>query len=193
MPGPGQQFMDIVRNIMSESAFNGILKGVFREITTPRRPDSLVDESVGSFIARRISPQVADNLASALFHGIYAGDIYQLSAKSILPLPWMREGKHGNMASAGWQAMTEKTSWNFCDELELQTKLQDTQWEPKLKEQIPDASVFTFKNGLGMISDQLARRLAYNGNVTLKKSTKITNLEKEEDSSKIKVSLLYMT
>jgi len=193
MPGPGQQFMDIIRNIMSESAFNGILKGVFREITTPRRPDSLVDESVGSFISRRISPQIADNLASALFHGIYAGDIYQLSAKSILPLPWMREGKHGNMASAGWQAMTEKTSWNFCDELELQTKLQDTQWEPKLKEQIPDASVFTFKDGLGMISDQLARRLAYNGNVTLKKSTKITNLEKEEDSSKIKVSLLYMT
>jgi len=193
MPGPGQQFMDIVRNIMSESAFDGILKGVFKELTTPKRPDSLVDESVGSFISRRISPQIADNLASALFHGIYAGDIYQLSAKSILPIPWMREGKHGNMASAGWQAMTEKTSWNFCDELELQTKLQDTQWEPKLKEQIPDASVFTFKNGLGMIAEQLARRLSYNGNVTIKKFTKITNLEKEEDSSKIKVSLVCLT
>jgi len=193
MPGPGQQFMDIVRNIMSESAFDGILKGVFKEVTTPKRPDSLVDESVGSFISRRISPQIADNLASALFHGIYAGDIYQLSAKSILPIPWMREGKHGNMASAGWQAMTEKTSWNFCDELELQTKLQDTQWEPKLKEQIPDASVFTFKNGLGMISEQLARRLSYNGNVTIRKSTKITNLEKEEDSSKIKVSFVRLT
>jgi len=189
MPGPGQQFGDILSNIWSEPVFKNIFRGIFNEITTSKRPDTLVDESVGNFISRRISPNIADNLASALFHGIYAGDIYQLSAKSILPIPWMREGKHGNLIGAAWQALTEKSSWNFCDELELQQKLQTTVWEPKLKDQIEDTSVFTFKNGLGMISEQLARRLSYNGQVSIKKSTKITNLDKEEDGSRIKVGL----
>jgi len=186
MPGPGQNVFDTLRNIWSEPAFNGIFSGLLKEFRTEKRPNSMIDESVGDFISRRVDKRLADNLASALFHGIYAGDIYQLSAKSILPIPWMREGKHGNMLTAAVQAMTEKTSWNFCDDIALQTKLQDTVWEPKLRDQIADTSVFTFKKGLGELSKQLERRLAINKHkVRLLPSTTVTNLEKVKDSSEI--------
>lgn len=189
MPGPGQNIFEALRNIWSEPVFNGIFAGALKEFRTAKRPDSLIDESVGDFLTRRVDKRIADNLASALFHGIYAGDIYQLSAKSILPIPWMREGKHGNMVTAAVQAMTEKTSWNFCDDIALQTKLQDTVWEPKLRDQIGDASVFTFKQGLGEITKQLERRLAINKHkVRLLPSTTVTNLEKGKDSSDITVS-----
>lgn len=189
MPGPGQRPLDMLKTIWSEPAFKGIFRGILNDVRSDKRPDYLKDESVGDFIARRGSKHLADNLASALFHGIYAGDIYQLSARSILSIPWMREAKHGNLADAMLQAMTQKTSWNFCDDIALQRKLQTTQWEPRLREQVGNMSVFTFKKGLGELSKQLERRLSYKSNVKLMKATKITKLEKEEESSNIKVSI----
>lgn len=187
MPGPGQQPLDILKSLIFEPAFKGIAGGIVRELTSPKRPDTLADESVGDWISRRISPQIADNLASALFHGIYAGDIYKLSAKSILPIPWMREGKHGSLANAAFQALTEKTSWNFCDDIELQGKLGEIEWEPELSTQIADCSVFTYKRGLGQITERLERKLMHNVNVKIMKNTKIDQLEKDKESSKIKV------
>lgn len=190
MPGPGQKIFDALYNIWSEPAFKGIFAGILKEATTDRRPDSLTDQSVGDFLARRVDKRIADNLASALFHGIYAGDIYQLSAKSILPIPWMREGKHGSLAAGAVQALTDKASWNFCDDIALQMKLQDTEFNPKIRDQVGNASVFTFKKGLGEISKQLERRLASRTDqVRLLRSTTVTNLTKDKDSSAITVSL----
>jgi protoporphyrinogen oxidase len=197
MPGPGQQMTDILKAFIFEPAFKGIASGLYREITSPKRPDTLADESIGSFISRRISPHIADNLASALFHGIYAGDIYKLSAKTIMPIPWMREGKHGSLANAAFQQMTEKTSWNFCDDMELQTKLQETEWDPELEQRMADCSVFTYRRGLGQMTERLEQKLINNGNIKIMKNTKIDQLEKDKDTSKIKarrraLSTLYI-
>lgn len=40
---------------------------------------SASDESIHSFVSRRFGDHIADNLASALVNGIYAGDSHTLS------------------------------------------------------------------------------------------------------------------
>ena len=147
----------------------------------------MVDESVGSFISRRVSRSVADNLVSALFHGIYAGDIWKLSAKSILPLPWAREAKHGNLAGAAFGAMLQKTSWNFCDDIELQMRLQKGSWNTQLRDAIKNASVFTFRRGIAQLTEALEGRIMGKRNIKVKKSTKVTSIQKIAESKTLKV------
>src|SRR6056297_810860 len=43
------------------------------------------DESVGAFLERRIGKEAVDYLVDPVFSGIYAGDIYRISKKEILP------------------------------------------------------------------------------------------------------------
>ncbi len=192
MPGPGQPIWDILRNYWSESVFTGVLSGVANDILTDRRPANVRDESIGQFVTRRFNKSIANNLTSAVFHGIYAGDIWKLSAKSILPLPWAREEKYGNLSTALFDALQNKTSWDFCDDLELQCKLQDGLWDPKMGEKIRMASVFMFKRGLGQFAERLEQRLASKMNVKVEKSISVVQVQKADESSlqsKIKVAL----
>ena len=83
---------------LTEPVFKGTFWGVIRESSVAARPPEMEDESVGSFLQRRLgSSNVGENLVSAVLHGIYAGDIYQLSAKSILPQLWRRESEFGKI------------------------------------------------------------------------------------------------
>ncbi len=95
MPSPyGNPFLAIfgaVSSLLTEPIFKGLPTSLLAEPTVARRPDRLSDESVGAFLRRRFGVAAADNLASALFHGIYAGDIYQLSARTCLPMLWYLE------------------------------------------------------------------------------------------------------
>ena len=98
MPSPGMTLFDIARMLLSEPVFSGLFTGALMEIFRDKRPSTLVDESVGSFFSRRVDPRIANNLVSALMHGIYAGDVWQLSVKSLFPLPWYYEGQEGSIA-----------------------------------------------------------------------------------------------
>lgn len=188
MPGPGQTVWNLFKNLIDEPIFKGAISGALLEGFRPTRARELPDESVGSFVSRRGSKSVANNLVSAVFHGIYAGDIWKLSAKSILPLPWAREAKHGNLASAAWAAMVQRQSWNFCDDVELQMRLQDGAWHPDLRKQIVDASVFTFKRGISQMTEALEERVTRKRNVKVMKSTQVTALQKVGDTSNIQIT-----
>lgn len=55
------------------------MKAIMREPFVKRT--SLEDESIYSFFSRRFNKDIANNLVSAMVHGIYAGNIHQLSIK----------------------------------------------------------------------------------------------------------------
>ena len=99
MPGPGFSLFSNITNVLSEPIFKGALYGAFSEFMEfrPKRPGGLEDESIGSFVSRRFGSAIADNVLSAVIHGIYAGDIYKLSARTILPGPWHMESAHGSV------------------------------------------------------------------------------------------------
>ena len=66
------------------------------EPTIPPR-DSDADESVGSFFRRRFGPEAVDLIAQPLLGGIHAGDIEQLSMRSLFPRLLEAEREHGTV------------------------------------------------------------------------------------------------
>ena len=75
------------------------LPGLFREPWAERRTTS-EDESVHDFLSRRTGKPMAENMASAMIHGIYAGDTRELSIQSVMPNLVDMEQTHGSLLRA---------------------------------------------------------------------------------------------
>lgn len=151
--------------------------GMVREPLIHKRPDSLTDETVGSFIARRVDPRIADNLVSAVFHGIYAGDIFQLSAKTLLSAAWQLEGRYGS-ALAGYFTMNRQYRENGgtaqvvlahpYDVDAAQAMNDELEIDADLVQDMHAASTFTFKGGLQQLIRTLQTAVERTGNVDVK-------------------------
>lgn len=57
-----------------------------KDLFIPARSPSVNDESVESFISRRLGKKISERVFSAMLRGIYAGDISKLSARSVARL-----------------------------------------------------------------------------------------------------------
>jgi len=153
-------------------AQSGLLAGalsVLFERNKPPRPHYLQDESIGSFIARRADKRIADNLVSAVFHGIYAGDIWKLSAKSLLEYLWYMEGKSGSITKH--QLMRQntdgppQTEMNLWDAKVYERLLNELHPNPEFIEKLSTSALYTFKNGMGQLVQRLKSQLAKDPNV----------------------------
>lgn len=157
MPGGSLRIKDIW-TILREPVFRGLPTSLLKECFTDRRPESLMDESVGSFLARRFGPSLTDNIASALFHGIYAGDIYKLSVRSILPSLWLIEGRYRSIVGAQFKRVALPC---LEDDILLPQNLKLTDMR--------DTSIFTLFGGLGLLADTLVAELNKNPNVKIRR------------------------
>ena len=189
MPGPGMTFLDIFSNIWTESAFDGLLEGIIQDLSKAKRPDDLMDESVGAFFTRRANPKITDNLVSAVLHGIYAGDVYKLSMRSIMPWLWNLEREHRSMLAGFWHS-GQNTSltqhdWKMLQSLEDVSENQSATTDKS--QAVEKSSVFTFKKGLGELSDRLEALLDENPMVDVRRETLVTNLELSMETSERKV------
>ena len=192
MPGPGQSVSSILQTLFIEPIFKGTIGTSLQEYFKEKRPAALKDESVGDFVARRFNPAIANNLVSALYHGIYAGDIWKLSARSLLPTQWRLEEKHGGLLRGSLSAFFNQTQWVLCDDLltDIQQKEAAQQWSLPMGRSVSHCSVFTFRKGVGMLAEALERKLHSSENVVLKKSTLVDALSLGPESSDITVSLI---
>ncbi|KAK9780660.1 putative Protoporphyrinogen oxidase [Seiridium cardinale] len=77
--------------IATEPLFHNLITGAFCDFFIARRPEGLRDESIGQFVTWRWGSDFTDNFLSAIIHGLYAGDINQLSVKSLMPKMWELE------------------------------------------------------------------------------------------------------
>ena len=179
LPGPGSNIFKNIATIAREPLFAGALSETLSEITRPRRPESLSDESIGSFISRRFGGTIADNVVSAVFHGIYAGDIYNLSARSILPSLWHTEWRHCSivkgMLDQLFGGLRPASNEDFDTLRDPANPLGDVEHDPM--EEVRKASVFTFKGGLGELGDRLEQRLGDRENVLVYKDTEVNDLK----------------
>lgn len=196
MPGPGQDIFALIWTLLSEPVFKGLLRGAFFEFNQPPRLANLEDESIGSFLTRRLgSAHPGDNIVSAVLHGIYAGDIYQLSVKSLLSRPWHQEAAYGSITQA--MLKTGKNGKTFItakDKLLEASLLESSASFPgdtaSLADSMSGASVYTFKGGLGAFSDAIAASLTANPNVQIKTNLGISELEYETDSKSVTIKTL---
>lgn len=67
------------------------------DLVLPRRDVSLGDESLGSFLRRRLGDQVMERIAEPLLAGIYAGDCDKLSLRATFPQFEGIERKHRSL------------------------------------------------------------------------------------------------
>lgn len=67
------------------------------DFVLPRRANPKDDESIGSFVRRRLGREALEVLADPLLGGIYAGDVDKLGIRSTFPQLAELEDKHGSL------------------------------------------------------------------------------------------------
>ena len=145
MPGPGRSLWSNVSNLLSEPIFKGTISGTLSEVTKPRRPANATDQSVGSFLTRRVGPTLTDNVASAVFHGVYAGDIYKLSARTILSKQWQLEGRHASILAGLLQGMLGGEMPILTADLQVMKEMMQQPKTSEDLENVKSSSVYTLK------------------------------------------------
>mgnify|MGYP002743807872 CR=1 FL=1 len=119
------------------------------------------DESVHAFFSRRFGPYTADTLASAMMHGIYAGDSRELSIKAVMPFLVMTEYTHGSLLQAllprflntQYKAPTHKNSDKAKQEA-IKSRL-----DPAIVQQLRSTSIYSFPQGLAELTRALEEEL----------------------------------
>ncbi|KAL1639003.1 oxygen-dependent protoporphyrinogen oxidase [Diplodia intermedia] len=191
MPGPGLGLFETFRTVLFEPVMAGAISAAVGESFRPPRDSNVTDESLGSFLERRLgSRQVGDNLASAVMHGIYAGDIYQLSAKSLMPFQWYLEGKYGSISKGVYAVQQENSGTVPVPQREadfIKSFMDEPHLERDFLQKLRSASVFSFRNGIQTLVNRLRDRLLDQENVEIKTSTQVTRLEKDEETGKIRI------
>ena len=72
------------------------------DLVIPRRDDD-VEESLASFVRRRLGKEALERLVQPLVGGIYTGDPNDLSLKATLPQYLAMEREHGSLIRAAWR------------------------------------------------------------------------------------------
>lgn len=191
--GPLTNFFLNVRTLLTEPIFKGIIGGLLSEPTVKTRASHVEDESVGNFVQRRFGITITDNMLSALFHGIYAGDIYNLSARTLLPKLWYletRDPEAGGILPELFELMikseqiysrsdvvTAKASTHFASTGEPTPEILRS-----LISNMRRQSVYTFTKGIGHLISALESRLRQNPNVTIHNSKFAGDVTRDADS-----------
>ena len=201
MPGPGLSLLQQISMLLTEPVFMGLIPAVLGEPFRKSRPKDLTDESIGSFISRRFGPGLADNIVSAVLHGIYAGDVYQLSARSLMPLLWRYETDVESVIVGTWKGYSEGYKYVPANDLDLMYTLRSRMLSNDGKPlsgmegfaDIRKSSVFTFKNGIGELATRLERVLETRPNVKIRINTRADSLHLVTDSDSSKVRIILST
>ncbi|KAF2435987.1 Protoporphyrinogen oxidase [Tothia fuscella] len=184
LPVPSEGLLAALPKFFQEPALKGIVWGILTEIFKETRPEDLEDESVGSFLSRRISPNLVNNVVSAVFHGVYAGDVWQLSAKSLMPHQWHVEGEDGSVLLGIPHMMQMVREDDFKLIVELAGRNEPTF---EAREKIKGCSVFTLKKGVQQLTDRMESLLRMGGNVEFKPSTAVREIALVEEGRKVQL------
>ncbi|KAJ3410455.1 hypothetical protein HDV05_003717 [Chytridiales sp. JEL 0842] len=153
--------------LQAPPVMKGVLPAILREPFV--KPTKANDESIHQFISRRFSKAVAENIVSAIIHGIYAGNIKELSVRSTLGFLWDHERRHGSvtrglLASANTSAGTQEGLY-VPEALPFISK-------------IKQSSVYSFKGGMQTLTDALVKSLqTEHRNVKLLTNTAASKVE----------------
>ena len=133
---------------------NGFWKGILREPFVQKRSLNVKDESIHDFISRRFNKATSLDLVSAIIHGIYAGNVHQLSVKSTLKMLWELEGEYGSIVKG-----------LLAKSLSLKkTPIESDEWIQSIQDK---TSVYSFKKGLGYLVNRLVEYLTTCSNVQI--------------------------
>lgn len=168
----------------SEPLFKGIFTGIIGEPFRPGRPKEVTDETVASWVSRRVHPSVAQNIVGALLHGIYAGDVDQLSMRTLFPDLWRREGAHGSIIRSylNFSGVRKYPArdWQLRKELAPLVRWQLNYYKKE------NAVMVGFIGGVEIFTRALMAYLKKAQNVQFRLNTPVKSLVKEHSSIQVR-------
>ena len=179
-------------SFLREPIFSGAISSLLAEVRVQPRADSVKDQSVGHFLERRFGKNITNNIASAVFHGIYAGDLYNLSAATILPAAWYLEkrDKEGDSVIAESLQMSSNgfslAQGKLVDYFRYMHGAGETeQASSKLSQLTSAGGVYTLQGGLGQLAETLVQRLSAQPNIEILKNKEVFRLLWDEKNNVI--------
>ncbi|BDD61046.1 oxygen-dependent protoporphyrinogen oxidase [Monascus purpureus] len=182
-------FWSSFRTVTTEPVFESFLSGIFGELSKLPRPH-VRDESVARFISRRFNQKIADNLVSALYHGIYAGDINVLSAKALLGPYWDLEMKDSGVALGFVDMKRRGRKFRYMDDfLAMTACIRGVSKENRraVLERLAGASVFTFKRGIGQLAEALVDSMKESGKVEIITDARVNSISQNTKTSDLTI------
>ena len=121
----------------------GLLRGIIMEPFQPR--STCGDESISSFVSRRLGPFISDNLISAMVRGIYAGDSTKLSIDATFGSLKELERKYGSLIFGTLFSILKK-----------QTKFQSSNEKSQaFIDRISKFRIYTLQDGLETLAKKI--------------------------------------
>lgn len=158
-----------------------MLGAIMREPFCRPSPSPSGDESVDSLVRRRFGPHVADNMLSAMVHGIYAADSRTLSVRSAFPFLWEAEQRRGSVVRALFRGLGKKTA----KEVEL-VEREERAWKElgELGQRMrKGVSVWGLKGGLATLSARLRHILEHERGVEFRMQERAQALDIRENGT----------
>jgi oxygen-dependent protoporphyrinogen oxidase len=177
----------MVQGLLNEPIFKGAIKGALSELL--RRDNNYRDdESIGDFLTRRMgTSDIADNIVSAVLHGIYAGDIYQLSMISLMPEIWNFEREDGSFIIGMLAKKIDEALSITNPKAKYSARILTNVHKMERWSELEEASVYTFKRGIAQLAETMERYLRRQKNVTIETSTNVKKLELDVNKQAVKV------
>lgn len=182
-PSPEVSLLSIVSTVLGEPAFKGAVWRMPLEGIWHPRDSSIKDESIGEFLSRRLSRDLVNRLISAVIHGIYAGDVWKLSAKSLFPTQWRDEGQQGSIMEGILKSTIDGPEMTTRERSFMEMMKSPYPFNKDFKENYRSASVYTFRHGLNQLIDALVEKLRSTGNVTFTTNAPAMGISTAEDGN----------
>lgn len=148
-----------------------LMRGALRDLKFWRGPFREKDMSIGEFFSRQMSPEVADNAVSAMVHGIYAGDIYKLSVRSLFPTFWHAQKYVASVLIGSLSGHVP------LDDIGLEEEITTDPAVKVIKKVMEKASVFTFRGGMETLAKRLVEDLKSRPNITIYTDTDVKSID----------------
>lgn len=167
-------------NILFKAWKEPLVRSAFIElfktfIQKSRIPDNKDDETIGDFFRRRGCPDIANNMVSAMIHGIYAGDIDELSVMSVFPSIVLWEQRFGSPYEClKWHVLEYLIGISGLPQISNYQQREfnhfyadDILSRMSSKDKLLSASIYTLRGGLQTLSTALMENLRRNPRVKL--------------------------
>lgn len=182
-------------------SFSPLGKGIWGSfIGEWRRPppkDATADESVASLLKRRFnSDAIGANIMSALYRGIYSGDIQRLSAKKTCNKMFTDERKYGSITKGALMAMQNSSKSKGDKEEDLtnpRLKLYQEAFKRdkdsilKIMKDLKKYALLGFKDGIETFPKLVHEYVEKQKNVEILCDSAVKNISKDKDKLQIEL------
>ncbi|TIB16003.1 hypothetical protein E3P89_00527 [Wallemia ichthyophaga] len=163
--------------LLRHKTLRSIPRAIWNDLTTPpqQQQHDEHDESVDSFFRRRFGDRIADDIASAVIHGIYAADSRQLSLRFAFPLLHKLEQRAGSVVRGAFRGVGVDAREKALEE-DIRSAI-----SPSLTHAMQNASIFAFKEGIAQLVTWLEGALQHS-NVAIHTSTAVDRISRHKDA-----------